>query len=78
MNTSLHIPDDLARRLENHLSSSKCEFKSKNAFIVKAVRSLLDEVENETNWCEEIMAWQGGDLEIEREELTGFNRDLEL
>lgn len=78
MNTSLHIPDDLARRLENHLSSSKCEVKSKNAFIVKAVRQLLDEVENETNWCEEIMNWQGGDIELKREELTGFGKDLEL
>ena len=78
MNTSIHIPDDLARRLENHISSAKCEVKSKNAFIVQAIRELLDEVESENNWCEEIMAWQGGNLEIEREELTGFNRDLDL
>ncbi|VEP15535.1 conserved hypothetical protein [Hyella patelloides LEGE 07179] len=40
MNTSIHIPDDLARRLENHISSSKCEVKSKNAFIVKAIQQL--------------------------------------
>lgn len=78
MNTSLHIPEDLARRLENHVSSSNCEVKSKNAFIVKAIRQLLDEVESEANWCEEIMAWQGGSLELEREELTGFGTDLEL
>lgn len=78
MNTSLHIPDDLAHRLENYVSSSNCEVKSKNAFIVKAIRQLLDEVESEANWCEEIMAWQGGGLELEREELTGFSSDLEL
>ena len=78
MNTSIHIPDSLARRLENHILSSKCEVKSKNAFIIKAIQQLLDEVENETNWCEEIMAWQGGGLELEREELTGFDRDLGL
>ena len=35
MNTSIHIPDNLARRLENYISSSKCEVKSQNAFIVK-------------------------------------------
>ena len=78
MNTSIHIPDDLARRLENHIASAKCDVKSKNAFIVKAIRQLLDEVESEANWCEEIMNWQGGDLELQREELTGFNRDLGL
>lgn len=78
MNTSVHIPDDLARRLENHISSSKCEVKSKNAFIVKAIEQLLEEVENEANWCEEIMAWQGVDLDLQREDLTGFDRDLGL
>ena len=78
MNTSIHIPDSLAHRLEKHISSSKCEVKSKNAFIVKAIEQLLDEVENEANWCEKIMAWQGGSLELEREELTGFDRDLGL
>ena len=78
MNTSVHIPDDLARRLENHVSSSNCKLASKNAFIVEAIRQLLDEVESEENWCEEIMAWQGVDLELEREEFTGFGTDLEL
>ena len=78
MNTSVHIPDDLARRLERHVSSSNCDVASKNAFIVKAIGQLLDEVESEENWCQEIMTWQGGGLEIEREELTGFSRDLEL
>ena len=78
MNTSVHIPDDLARRLENHVSSDNCKVASKNAFIVEAIRQLLDEVESEENWCEEIMAWQGGDLEIEREKFTGFGKELEL
>lgn len=78
MNTSIHIPERLARRLENHISSSKCEVKSKNAFIIKAIQQLLDEVESEANWCEEIMAWQGDSLDLEREELTGFERDLGL
>ena len=77
MNTSVHIPDELARRLENHISSNS-EMKSKNAFIVKAIGQLLDEVESEENWCPEIMAWQGGGLEIEREEFTGFGLDLNL
>ena len=78
MNTSVHIPDDLARRLENHLSSGNCQVKSKNAFIVEAIRQLLNEVEREENWCEEIMAWEGGGLELEREEFTGFGQNLEL
>ena len=78
MNTSVHIPDDLARRLENHMSSPNCELASRNAFIVEAIRQLLDEVESEGNWCEEIMAWQGCDIELQREELTGFERDLGL
>ncbi|MEM7593166.1 MAG: hypothetical protein AAF383_16905 [Cyanobacteria bacterium P01_A01_bin.83] len=34
----------------------------------------MEEVENEENWCPEIMAWQGGELEIEREEFTGFGK----
>lgn len=78
MNTSVHIPDDLARRLENHVSSPNCEVASRNAFIVEAIKQLLDEVENEENWSEEIMNWQGCDLEFQREELTGFGRELEL
>jgi|GEM_PF-3315619 len=78
MNTSVHIPDDLACRLENHMSSPKCEITSRNAFIVEAIRQLLDEVENEENWSEEIMNWQGYDLELKREEFTGFGRDLKL
>lgn len=78
MNTSVHIPDDIARRLENYISSSNCDVNSKNAFIVKAIGQLLDEVESEENWCPEIMAWQGGDLEIEREEFTGFGTELKL
>lgn len=77
MNTSVHIPDELARRLETHISSNS-EVASKNAFIVKAIGQLLDEVESEENWCPEIMAWQGGSLEIEREEFTGFGLDLNL
>ena len=78
MNTSVNIPDDLARRLENHMSSPNCEVTSRNAFIVEAIKQLLDEVENEENWSEEIMNWQGCDLEFTREEFTGFGRDLEL
>ena len=78
MNTSVHIPDDLARRFENHISSPNCEVSSKNAFIVKVIGQLLDEVESEENWCPEIMAWQGGNIEIEREEFTGFGTDLKL
>ncbi|MEO1004828.1 MAG: ribbon-helix-helix domain-containing protein [Cyanobacteria bacterium J06638_38] len=74
MNTSINIPDDLVRRLDNHVSSPKSEVTSRNAFIVKAIRQLLDKVESESNWCEEIMAWQGGSLELEREEWTGFGK----
>lgn len=78
MNTSVHIPDDLARRLEKYISSPNCDVASKNAFIVKAIGQLLNEVESEENWCPEIMAWQGGGFEIEREEFTGFGTDLAL
>lgn len=78
MNSSVHIPDDLARRLENHVASSNSRVKSKNAFIVEAIRQFLDEVESDSNWCEEIMAWQGGGLDLEREELTRFDQNLEL
>ena len=78
MNTSIHLPDDIACRLEKYISSPNCDVKSKNAFIVKAVGRLLAEVESGENWCSEIMAWQGGDITIEREEFTGFGVDLEL
>ena len=78
MNTSVHIPDDIARRLEKYISSPNCDVKSKNAFIIKAIGQLLEEVENEENWCPQIMAWQGGGLEVEREEFMGFGNDLGL
>ena len=78
MNTSIHIPDELAKKLANYLSSDRCKDSSKNAFIVEAIRQRLDSVGVEDNWSSEIMAWQGGEEELAREELTGFGTDLQL
>ena len=78
MNTSIHIPDEIARRLEKYISSNNSQDKSKNAFIVKAIEQRLDKLEIEANWSQEILDWQGGDIPIEREEFTGFGTDLKL
>ena len=77
MNTSIHIPEEIARRLEKYISSNNSQDKSKNAFIVKAIEQRLNELDLEANWSQEILDWQGGDIPIEREEFTGFG-NLEL
>ena len=77
MNTSIHIPEEIARRLEKYISSNNSQDKSKNAFIVKVIEQRLNELDLEANWSQEILDWQGGDIPIEREEFTGFG-NLEL
>jgi predicted transcriptional regulator len=78
MNTSIHIPDDLSRRLSRYISSSSCQDKSRNAFIIKAIEQRLNELESEENWSKEILNWQGGDVPLTREDFTGFGTKLEL
>jgi predicted transcriptional regulator len=77
MNTSIHIPDDLSRRLSLYIGSSNCRDKSRNAFIIKAIEQRLNELEVEENWSKEILNWQGDDVSLEREEFTGFSIKLE-
>lgn len=78
MNTSIHIPDDIAKRLDKYIRSNNCQENSRNAFIVRAIEQRLNEVETEENWSKDILNWQGGDIPIEREEFTGFGTDLTL
>lgn len=78
MNTSIHIPDDIAERLDKHIHSTNCQDNSRNAFIVKAIEQRLNKVEIEENWSKEILNWQGAEIPIEREDFTGFGTDLKL
>lgn len=78
MNTSIHIPDEIAKRLDKYIRSHNCPENSRNAFIVKAIEQRLNEVETEENWSKDILDWQGVDIPIEREEFTGFGTDLNL
>ena len=77
MNIFVHIPEEIARRLEKYISSNNSQDKSKNAFIVRAIEQRLNELDIEANWSE-ILDWQGGDIPIEREEFTGFGTNLKL
>lgn len=78
MNTSVYIPQEIARRLDRYIASGNSTESSKNAFIVKAIEQRLNELEIKENWSPEILDWQGGDISILREEFTGFGHDLEL
>ena len=78
MNTSIHIPNDIAKRLDKHIQSTNCQDNSRNAFIVKAIKQRLNQVEVEGNWSQEILDWQGADIPIEKEQFTGFGIDLTL
>ena len=78
MNTSIHIPEEIARKLDKYISSANCEDNSRNAFIVKAIEQRLSELETEENWSSEILDWQGSDIPLKREEFTGFGTDLKL
>ena len=74
MNTSLHLPEQLAQRLSEYLEKDfkkDSQKRSRNALIVKAIEKFLDEAEE--GWGEEVLAWG------KAKQLLGFsNKNLEL
>lgn len=58
MNTSIHIPEPLAQRLNDYLGRRDKESKqSRNAVIVEAIRDWLDKQEPVKEWSKEIVEW---------------------
>lgn len=58
MNTSIHIPDPLAQRLNDCLEKlNKKSRITRNAVIVKAIEDWLDNQEPVNEWSEEIKDW---------------------
>ena len=58
MNTSIHIPEPLAQRLNDYLDRRDKESKqSRNAVIVEAIRDWLDKQEPVREWSQEVVEW---------------------
>jgi predicted transcriptional regulator len=72
MNTSIHLPDDLAQRLQEFLNQ-KSQKTSKNSIIIQAIEQFLDEQDN--CWGQEFLEWEKGDkldeLDLDREDFWG-------
>lgn len=81
MNTSLYLPDELAKRLDSYVKNLQSGI-SKNKVIALAVEEFLNQKEIENQWSKEVMDWQGvegfeldrseGLLDINEEELDVF------
>ncbi|MGL5944154.1 MAG: hypothetical protein ACRC2S_28055 [Waterburya sp.] len=58
MNTSIHIPEALAQRLNDYLERRNNDSNlSRNAAIVEAIRDWLDRQEPVREWSNEILNW---------------------
>ena len=72
MNTSIHIPDALAQRLNEHLEKLNRESNiSRNAIIVEAIRDWLNKQEPVVEWSDEVKQWcsqSKNDFDLAREE----------
>ena len=76
MNTSVHIPEDLAIRLKEHLASNE-QSVSKNAVIVEALREYLARKQSEVTWSDRFLEWQGHpELEIDRHDFDWKSTDV--
>jgi predicted transcriptional regulator len=72
MNTSIHIPEDLAQRLQKFVKEESVK-TSKNSVIIQAIEQFLDQQEN--SWGQEFLAWGNGEeiesLDLDREDFWG-------
>ncbi|MGD1920796.1 MAG: hypothetical protein ACFCAD_19080 [Pleurocapsa sp.] len=67
MNTSLHLPDDVAKRLDAYISQNK-EKISRNKIIVRAIEEMLERNKPKSHWSDEVLNWKGEPgLELDRE-----------
>ncbi len=81
MNTSLYLPDELAKKLDSYVKNLQSGI-SKNKVIALALEEFLNQKEIENQWSKEVMDWQGvegfeldrseGLLDINEEELDVF------
>ena len=80
MNTSIHIPDPLAQRLNDHLEKLNRESNiSRNAIIVEAIRDWLNKQEPIVEWSDEVKQWcsqSKTDFDLAREEQDWGNFSL--
>ncbi len=68
MNTSLYLPDELAKRLDNYVKNLESGI-SKNKVIAIALEEFLNQQETENQWSKEVMDWQGVEgFELDRSE----------
>ena len=68
MNTSLYLPDELAKRLDNYVKSLHSGV-SKNKIIALALEEFLAQKDAENKWSKEVMDWQGVEgFELDRSE----------
>ena len=68
MNTSLYLPEELAKRLDNYVKSLQSGV-SKNKIIALALEEFLAQKDAENKWSKEVMDWQGVEgFELDRSE----------
>ena len=68
MNTSLYLPDALAKRLDKYIKSIP-PGTSKNKVIALALEQFLDRKDTENKWSKAVMDWQGVEgFELDRSE----------
>ena len=79
MNTSLYLPDNLAKRLDNYLKNLQSG-TSKNKVIALALEEFLDRQDTENRWSKAVMDWQGvKGFELDRSEgLLDIEDDLDV
>lgn len=68
MNTSLYLPDAVAKRLDDYVKTLQSG-TSKNKVIALAIEEFLDKQDIENQWSKEVLDWQGvEDFELDRSE----------
>ena len=68
MNTSLYLPDELAKRLDKYVKSIPSG-TSKNKVIALALEEFLERKDLENKWSQKVMDWQGIEgFELDRSE----------
>ena len=79
MNTSLYLPDELAKRLDNYVKNLQSG-ASKNKVIALALEQFLDQKDVENRWSKGVMDWQGVEgFELDRGEgLLDIDEEDEL
>ena len=68
MNTSLYLPDELAKRLEKYVKTLQSG-SSRNKVIALAVEEFLDRQDTASQWSRDVLEWQGvAGFELDRSE----------